>query len=77
VRPETLHVGTANGFAFEPYSTEALVATVGRAIAAYRDAGLWRWLQYVGMRADFSWDRAAEKYVTLYTITIDRASKSQ
>ena len=75
VTPETLHMGTANGFAFEPYSTEALVATVGRAIAAYRDAGVWRWLQHVGMRADFSWDQAAEKYVSLYTMTIERASK--
>lgn len=75
VNPETLYLGRANGFAFEPYTTEALVATVGRAIAAYRDPGLWRWLQSVGMRADFSWDRAAEKYVTLYTMTVDRASK--
>ena len=75
VTPETLQLGRANGFAFEPYSIEALVATVGRAIAAYRDPGLWRWLQYVGMRADFSWDRAAEKYLALYATTVDRASK--
>jgi starch synthase len=75
VTPENLHLGQANGFAFDTYSTEALVATVGRAIAAYRDAGLWSWLQHVGMRADFSWDRAAEKYAALYTMTIDRASK--
>jgi glycogen synthase len=25
------------------------------------------------MRADFSWDRQAEKYVALYTTTVDRA----
>jgi starch synthase len=75
VTPETLHLGRANGFAFAPYSVEAFVATVGRAIAAFRDSGLWRWLQYVGMNADFSWDRAAEKYVVLYTMTIERASR--
>jgi starch synthase len=75
VNPETLYLGRANGFAFDPYTTEALVATVGRAIAAYRDPGLWRWLQSVGMRADFSWDRAAEKYVTLYAMTVERASR--
>jgi starch synthase len=75
VTPETLHVGRANGFAFAPYSVDALVATVGRAIAAFRDPGLWRWLQYVGMNADFSWDRAAEKYVALYTLATERASR--
>ncbi len=75
VSPETLHQGRANGFVFDAYTTDALVATVGRAIAAYRDHGLWRWLQHVGMRADFSWERAAEKYVALYTMTIERASK--
>ena len=75
VTPETLHLGLANGFVFDTYSTEALVATAGRAIAAYRDPALWRWLQQVGMRADFSWDRAAEKYVGLYAATVERASK--
>lgn len=75
VTPETLQSGQANGFAFDHYSPEALVATVGRAIAAYRDPGLWRWLQQVGMRADFSWDRAADRYWALYELTVDRASK--
>ncbi|MBI3997911.1 MAG: glycogen synthase GlgA [Armatimonadetes bacterium] len=75
VTPENLHLGRANGFVFDHYSTEALVATVGRAIAAYRDQGLWRWLQQVGMRADFSWDRAAERYLALYAVTADRAAK--
>ncbi len=77
VTPETLHLGVANGFVFDTYSTEALVATVGRAIAAYRDPGVWRWLQQVGMRADFSWDRAADTYLSLYDATVDRASKWQ
>jgi starch synthase len=74
VSPETLHLGRANGFVFDAYTTEALVATVGRAIAAFRDPGLWRWLQQVGMRADFSWDRAAERYRALYAHTRERAA---
>ncbi len=75
VTPENLHLGRANGFMFDVYHTEALVATVGRAIAAHRDPSLWRWLQQVGMRADFSWDRAADRYLGLYATTIERASK--
>jgi starch synthase len=75
VTPETLQSGQANGFVFENYSPEALVATVGRALAAYRDPGLWRWLQQVGMRADFSWDRVADRYWALYQLTSERAAK--
>ncbi|MDR7523603.1 MAG: glycogen synthase GlgA [Armatimonadota bacterium] len=75
VTPETLHQGRANGFVFDHYSPDALVATVGRAIAAYRDPGLWRWLQQVGMRADFSWDRAADRYRALYDLTVERAAR--
>ncbi|OFX33047.1 MAG: starch synthase [Armatimonadetes bacterium RBG_16_67_12] len=75
VTPESLHHGAANGFVFDAYTSEALISTVGRAIAAYRDPGLWRWIQQVGMRADFSWDRTADKYGVLYDLTIERASR--
>ncbi len=75
VSPEALHLGQANGFVFDHYGPNALIATVGRAVAAYRDPGLWRWLQHVGMRADFSWDRTADRYLILYQTTIERAAK--
>jgi starch synthase len=75
VTPEAIHNGQANGFVFEDYSPGALAATVGRAIAAYRDPTVWRSLQQVGMRADFSWDRTADRYVALYTVTAERASR--
>lgn len=74
VTPETLHFGQANGFVFDAYSPDALAATVGRAVAAYRDPGLWRWLQQVGMRADFSWDRTADRYGALFAMTTERAA---
>ncbi|MDQ7859955.1 MAG: glycogen synthase GlgA [Armatimonadota bacterium] len=75
VTPETLQRGTANGFVFDAYTPEALLATLGRAVAAYRDPGLWRFLQQVGMRADFSWDRAAGRYRDLYALTAERAAR--
>ncbi len=74
VSPESLHAGRANGFVFDAYTPEALVATVGRALAGFRDPALWRWLQQIGMRADFSWDQAAERYVALYATTQVRAA---
>jgi starch synthase len=75
VSPETLRGGQANGFVFEAYTSDALAAAVSRAIAAYRDPGLWRSIQQVGMRADFSWDRAAARYRALYDLTRERASR--
>jgi starch synthase len=75
VTPDTLREGRANGFVFDAYTPDALAVTLGRAIAAYRDPGLWRWLQQVGMRADFSWDRVAERYRALYDLTIERAAR--
>jgi starch synthase len=75
VTPESLQQGRANGFVFDAYAPEGLLATLGRAVAAYRDPGLWRFLQQVGMRADFSWDRAAARYRDLYALTVERAAR--
>ncbi|MDR7482483.1 MAG: glycogen synthase GlgA [Armatimonadota bacterium] len=72
--PQTLQQGRANGFVFDAYTVEAFLAAVGRALAAYRDPGLWRWLQQTGMRLDFSWDRAAERYAALYALAVERAA---
>ncbi len=73
--PENVALGRANGFVFDDYSPQALVATIGRAVAAYRDPGLWRALQQTGMLADFSWDRVAGRYIELYGAAIRRATE--
>jgi starch synthase len=54
------------GFLFYDYSTEALVETLSRALACYRQPRAWRALQRAGMKRDHSWDRSAAKYVKLY-----------
>ena len=73
--PQTLYHDAATGFVFDAYTPEALVETVSRGIAAYRDPGVWRRLQQAAMRADFSWDRAATRYLTLYGIARERAGR--
>jgi starch synthase len=65
--PETLANGLATGFVFDEYSTEALLATIDRALAAYRQKSVWRQLQKNGMEKDFSWAASAHKYIELYT----------
>ena len=58
--------GLGTGFVFQPYDRWALFAAIVRAIETYRHRDLWRQIQVSGMRADFSWERSALKYVDLY-----------
>ncbi len=55
-----------NGFTFEPYNKKDLVDAIKRAVAAYGDQKNWQKLIKRGMRADYSWSVAAEKYVKTY-----------
>jgi starch synthase len=58
--------GQGNGFAFSDYSEEALLAAVERALETHRRKDTWRILMERGMKADFSWQASARKYVELY-----------
>jgi starch synthase len=59
--------GRGNGFAFREFSVPALLATLDRLLALYRsDPPGWQALVKRGMRQDFSWQRAADRYLELY-----------
>jgi len=61
------HAATlGNGFVFEDASADALLGAVARAMVTYRDAPAWRRLQQAGMRMDFCWASAAQRYLELY-----------
>ncbi len=72
--PQTLAAGTANGFVFEAYDSQALREAVQRALRVYRDPASWRVVQQHGMRADFSWIRAARQYVRLYELALSKSA---
>jgi starch synthase len=57
---------SSTGFVFEPYTPEALLEALRRAVALYADRQSWRALQVAGMRQDHSWDRSAREYVKIY-----------
>jgi len=57
---------SSTGFAFEPYTPEALLEALHRAVALYADRKSWRALQVAGMQQDHSWDRSAREYVKIY-----------
>jgi starch synthase len=64
--PDAVANGTANGFVFEAYEPAALWDALDRAVRAYGDRRLWRRLQRTGMHQDFSWRRAAGRYLDAY-----------
>lgn len=68
--PEALAAGEATGFVFEDYSPQAFWEAVERAMDAYRDPRTWLTLVRSGMAADFSWDRAARRYMELYRVAM-------
>lgn len=56
----------STGFLFEEATFQALAHSLRRAIEVYGDKRRWHGLQRRGMKRDFSWQRSAEKYMTLY-----------
>lgn len=56
----------ATGFQFEPANVEDLRSAVERSIAAYHNRELFRTLQARAMRANFSWDKSARQYMTIF-----------
>ncbi|MGH7816500.1 MAG: glycogen synthase, partial [Candidatus Binatia bacterium] len=57
---------SGTGFVFEPYTAEAMLDAIDRGLATYRDKQSWAALRGRGMSMDFSWDRSAEAYSSLY-----------
>jgi starch synthase len=56
-----------NGFVFDQATPAALLATIRRAVALWRDnPRRWKTLQRRGMSADFSWRAPAQRYASLY-----------
>jgi starch synthase len=62
----------ANGFVFEDYTPEALLATLRRALELFWNREEWRALQACGMAADHSWDRSAQEYVKIYNWAVSK-----
>ncbi len=58
--------GKGTGFKFTTYSAQAFRGALEKALRTYCDKHLWKTLQKNCMKQDFSWDRAADKYLELY-----------
>jgi starch synthase len=58
--------GHGTGFTFVPYTPEALLDAIQRAVDAYHRPPDWRRLMRNGMACDFSWGPPARHYLALY-----------
>jgi starch synthase len=63
---------TGTGFVFDAATAADLRAACERALAAFAEPARWRAIQARGMRQDWSWHRAAPKYVELYQAAAER-----
>lgn len=58
--------GAGNGFVFAGYSKGAFIRAVRRAISLFENKEAWTGLVKRAMNGDYSWDSAAEAYLSLY-----------
>lgn len=56
----------ATGILFEGDTTEAMSSAIDRALGLYRRPDIWAAMQHRAMTTDFSWERAAPGYASLY-----------
>lgn len=66
VQPWDAATKKGTGFLFADYSGDAMLGALTEALRVFADKAQWARLQQNGMKADFSWDRAAKGYVTVY-----------
>lgn len=62
----SIHSEKGNGFVFENYNAEDLLATIKRAVICYKENKQWHQLIQNAMVPKFGWEQSAEEYIRLY-----------
>jgi starch synthase len=65
------------GFKFKEYDGGKLLQTLQKALSIYRDKPRWRRLMQRAMNQDFSWEKSAFQYQTLYEKARAKKSREQ
>jgi starch synthase len=58
--------GEGTGFKFAAYKAEAFLGQIKEAVGLFEDGRGWRKLVKNGMQKDFSWERSAQEYISVY-----------
>ncbi|MGO4374798.1 glycogen synthase, partial [Paenibacillus sp. MCAF20] len=69
--------GEGNGFSFSNYNAHDYLHTVRRALAMYRDEEQWKRIVANGAKEDYSWNRSAKAYLSLYTDLIPHRKEQE
>ncbi len=69
--------GEGTGFRFVQYETGPFLDQIKEALKVFEDRPGWMRLVESGMRADFSWEKSARDYVSLYEKVRERALRSE
>jgi len=60
-----------NGFTFKRYDSQELLVALTRALETYKYKDVWKTLVRRGMKASFSWELPAQRYLKLYKKAIN------
>ncbi len=63
------------GFLFDPYDAPAFEAAAFRALERLADPARWQQMMTVAMARDFSWERAADRYIDVYRDAVALAAR--
>lgn len=66
VIPYNEYTGEGTGFSFGPYNAQDLLRVIDYAHSVFHDKTAWQALCRRAMRADFSWEASARKYLDIY-----------
>ncbi len=72
---EATNEGRGTGFAFEPYSAEALLTVMEKVLKCYRNQEEWNRLVYRAMDRDSSWEEPTKEYISLYHEAVEENRK--
>jgi starch synthase len=61
------YTGEGNGFSFTNYNAHDYMYTVRRALALYRNEEVWKQIVSNGEKEDYSWNRSAKAYISVYS----------
>ena len=61
------YTGEGNGFSFTNYNAHDYMYTVRRALALYRNEEAWKQIVSNGSKEDYSWNRSAKAYISVYS----------
>ena len=65
----------STGFLFDQPTSEDLASAIQHALGVFRDKRRWEGLKRRGMKEDFSWEKSARRYNTLYQELAARIDK--